>query len=92
MSWSFAYHGKPTKLAAVIIAKETKQFTDTTEQAAYDAARDMILKTLAANTNDATTLYVQAMGHAGGGFCQNKVLVDSQPHLLQPVWCGQPAE
>ena len=92
MSWSFTYYGKPSKLAAAIQEKESKTFTDANEQQAYDSARDMILKTLAANTNDATTLYVQAMGHAGGGFCQSKVIVDSQPHVLQPVWTGQLAE
>jgi len=92
MSWSFSYHGKPSKLAATITEKETKSFSDATEQSAYDSAREMILKTLAANTNDSTTMYVQAMGHAGGGFCQNKVIVDSQPHALTPVWPGTLAE
>jgi hypothetical protein len=92
MSWSFSYHGKPSKLAATIQEKEAKSFSDAAEQQAYDSARDMILKTLAANTNDTATMYVQAMGHVGGGFCQSKVIVDSQPHVLQPVWTGQLAE
>jgi hypothetical protein len=84
MSWSFTHYGKPSKLATTIKEKEEKKFTDASEQDAYDSARDMILKTLAANTNDATTMYVQAMGHAGGGFCQSQVIVDSQPYILQP--------
>jgi hypothetical protein len=92
MSWSFSYFGKPSKLWAAIQEKEAKSFTDATEQAAYDSAREMILKTLSANTNDATTMYVQAMGHAGGGYCQSKVIVDSQPYILNPVWPGTPAE
>lgn len=92
MSWSFTYHGKPNKLAATISAKEKQSFPDAAEQAAYDSARDMILKALALNTNDATTLYVQAMGHAGGGFCQSKVLVDSAPHVLTAAWPGALAE
>lgn len=73
MSWSFSYHGKPSKLAALIKEKEAKSFSDQVEQEAYDSARDMALKTLAANTNEETTLYVQAIGHAGGGCCQSKV-------------------
>ena len=87
MSWSFAYFGKPDKLAEVIGTKETKAFSNATEQQAYDAAREMIIKTLAANTSGAT-LYVQASGHAGGGYCQSKVLVDSQPYYLQSAWTG----
>lgn len=90
MSWSFSYFGKPDKLAEKVKA-ENKSFTDATEQAAYDAARELILKTLAINTSG-TTLYVSAMGHAGGGYCQNKVLVDSQPYMLSPAWPGIPAE
>ena len=92
MSWSFAYHGKPRKLAEVIRKNEEKSFADKIEQEAYDSARDMILRTLAANTNDETILYVQAMGYAGGGFCQNKVIVDNQPHVLQAAWIGPAAE
>lgn len=92
MSWSFSYHGNPRALAEAIRKKEEKSFPDKTEQAAYDSARDMILRTLAANTNEETTLYVQATGHAGGGFCQNKVIVDSQPHTLMAAWPGALAE